>query len=488
MNYSNSDKKENSIIKKFGIVGAGTFVSLLLGFLATPIITRLVAPEEYGLYSLFTMYTSIFLMIFSLGMDQALVRFFYIKDTKEFKRILLLECIWLPIILSIVAGIIMVIIGSRGISIWGFNFEIIILLIINTLIQLVYRFSLLVVRLQYKVKTFSMLNILQKGLYIAFSVPLLLTRNEGDAIVLCRAITLASVFCLIISVVVEKDIWNFKNIIRKKCNFAISYRELFKYSYPFIFSMGITILFQSLDKIALSYYCTDYEVGIYSSTMTLINVFAVVQTTFNSLWVPMAVEHYAKVPKDKYYYAKANYIITVIMFFLGFSLILVKDIFSIILGSEYREAAYILPFLVFNPIMYTISETTVCGIIFKKKSKYQVYISIIACFCNFIGNLLLVPVLGCKGAAISTGVSYIVFFAMRTFVSNKLFPVDFKTVNMFLITLVTLVYALYNTFFKFNVVSIILYLLCSTVLFLLYKETVVFIIEKGKYYIKKIKR
>ncbi len=488
MNYNSNDKKEDqkdgSTIKKFGIVGVGTFISLLLGFLATPIITRVVAPEEYGLYSLFTMYTSIFIMVFSLGMDQALVRFFYIKDTREFRSSLLMECIWLPIILTITVGIIMIVVESFGVNIFGFELEIIILLIINTFIQLVYRFSLLIVRLQYKVKTFSVLNILQKGLYIVFAVPLLMVSNHGDAIVLCRAITLASVICLIISVVAAKDVWRIRNV-NTIHNFEISYIELFRYSYPFIFSMGITILFQSLDKIALSYYCTDYEVGIYSSTMTLINVFAVVQTTFNSLWAPMAVEHYVNAPEDKEYYAKANHIITVIMFFLGISLILVKDIFAIILGKSYREAAYILPFLVFNPIMYTISETTVCGIMFKQKNKYQVLISIIACLCNLIGNSLLVPALGCKGAAISTGISYIVFFAMRTIISNKLYPVDFKLTNMSVITVLTLGYALYNTFYKFNVVSILLYLVCFFVLFLLYRETVINIIVQGIYYIKK---
>lgn len=75
----------------------------------------------------------------------------------------------------------------------------------------------------------------------------------------------------------------------------------------------------------------------------------------------MAVEHYVKDKADVTFYQKGNQIITVIMFCVGFSLILFKDVFAVLLGSKYREAAYILPFLIFNPIMYTVSETTVNG-------------------------------------------------------------------------------------------------------------------------------
>ena len=132
--------------------------------------------------------------------------------------------------------------------------------------------------------------------------------------------------------------------------------------------MGITILFQTADKLALNAYGTYSDVGIYSSTMTLVNVFAIVQTSFNTLWAPMAVEHYSKDPNDKSLYYKGNQIITVIMFFIGLTLILFKDVFALLLGEKYREAAYILPFLIFNPIMYTISETTVNGLVCRRKS------------------------------------------------------------------------------------------------------------------------
>ncbi len=58
---------------------------------------------------------------------------------------------------------------------------------------------------------------------------------------------------------------------------------------------------------------------------------------------------------------------------------------------------------------YTISETTVCGIVSMKKSKIQIVVAAGACITNIIMNTFLVPRYGCQGAAISTGISYIVF-------------------------------------------------------------------------------
>ena len=207
--------------------------------------------------------------------------------------------------------------------------------------------------------------------------------------------------------------------------------------------------------------------------MTLINIFNIIQTTFNTLWAPMAVEHYTKDKADRSFYQRGNQVITIIMFFIGVSLILIKDVFALLLGEKYRESAYILPFLIFNPIMYTISETTVSGLVFMKKSKLQVVVAAASCIINFIGNTILVPIYGCQGAAISTGLSYIVFFTLRTLLSNRYFYVDFKLKNFYLLTFVVCIYALFNTFVKFNVWAIVFYAICLAAMCFLYWNTIV---------------
>lgn len=461
---------EKNFLKHFTIIGGGTIVNLLLGLFTTPLITRIVDPIEYGQLSMFTMYSNIAVMVLCMGLDQAVVRFYYEQSDLKYKRALLFRCIKLPIIVSSVVFLIVMGMSYFNIVKFEFSAPIMIILCIYTFTELIYRFSLLVIRLEYKSKLYSTLGIIKKLIYVCLSLILLLSIKENYLLILIISTFLAAFVCLIISIFAQTKIWNFSENKDSYC--TIEYKKLLKYAYPFVISMGITVLFQAIDKISLNMYRSYTEVGIYSSTMSLVHIFAILQTTFNTLWLPMAVEHYSKDSRDKSFYQKGNAIITCLMFFFGISLILVKDLFAFLLGEKYRLAAYILPFLIFNPIMYTISETTVTGLVVKNKSKMQVVVAIGACATNIIGNTILVPKLGCQGAAISTGISYIVFFSLRTLLSNRYFYIDFKLKKFYFLTFVTSLYALYNTFVYFNIGSIIGYLVCLGVLIILYKDAI----------------
>lgn len=459
-----------NFLKHFAIIGSGTIMNMFLGLINAPIITRMVDPEEYGQLSIFNMYANIGVMVLCLGLDQALVRYYYEQDTIEYKRSLLFRCIQLPVLMSMLASGFVIVTSATGMIAFEFSTTIMIFLCIFVITQIIYRFSVLVVRLEYKSGVYSMANVMNKIMYMVIAIPAVLLIRGHYLLLLVIATVGAECFCMIYTIAVQKETWNFYRQDRSVCSFKQD--ELLKYAYPYIFSMGITTLFQAIDKMSLNMHCTYAEVGIYASAMTFVNLSALVQRTFNTLWTPMAVEHYTKDPEDTSFHQKGNQMITIVMFFIGITLILLKDVFALLLGSKYRISAYIFPCLMFNPIMYTISETTVGGLIFKKKSKLQVVVALGACITNIIGNAILVPVFGGQGAAISTGFSYIVFFSLRTFLANKYYYVDFKLKKFYLLTLIVAIYALYNTFITFNMGSIIGYLICVALLAALYREHV----------------
>ena len=247
---------------------------------------------------------------------------------------------------------------------------------------------------------------------------------------------------------------------------------MYHYAFPFIVSMGITTIFQAIDKISLNHYCSYEEVGIYSSAITLVHVFAIVQTTFATIWSPMVVEHYEKEPEDRSFYQKGFRTMSFVMFFIGISLILCKDLFVMLLGEDYRGSAAMIPFLCLSPIMLTISETTVIGITFSKKSCLQIIVAAVACAANIMGNTLLVPSMGGIGAAISTGLSYIVFFAVRTFLSNKYFPMKWGVGKFSIIVLLFLAYAWYNTFHSFGAVTVLGYVIIFAIIICNYRDVI----------------
>lgn len=476
---------EQSFIKHFFVIGSGTVINMIVGFLTTPIITRLVGPVEYGQYSIFVMYSSIALMVLCLGLDQALIRYFYQNEDIDFKRTILLECWRIPIISTIFIGIVINLLCVAGIISFEFDNVVVLLLTICVIFQILNRIDLILLRVTYQTKMYSFLQVVYKLSFAVLALIGCIVYKKNYFYILVIATLVSYIMVVIVGIMSQRNLWMFW---QRKASIRVNRKELYMYAFPYIISMGITTFFQAIDKISLNYYCSYEEVGIYSSAMTLIHIFVIVQSTFNAMWVPTATEHYEKDPNDKEYHKRGNRLITVIMFFMGISLILFKDIFALLLGHEYREAAYILPFLIFSPMMLTISETTVVGLIFKKKSHMHIVIASVACVANIIGNMCMVPIWGFKGAAISTGISYIVFFFMRTIISNRYYHITWKLGRFLAITTVTAFYAWYNTFYSFSWISVIGFLGCIIFLMVLYRDTVSEMLTIAKKMIEKYKR
>ncbi len=462
--------REKNYLKHFAIIGGGTFLNLLFGLFTTPMITRIVDPVEYGQHSVFLLYANLAVLVLLLGMDQGLGRYYYQKPEREYRRALLFRCIQYPFIATLVIAGVVLTASFSGLVKFEFTPVIMVLLCSYTLLEIVFKFGLNIIRMEYKSKMYSTLNIVIKAAYVGLAMPLLFLFKGNDLLMLCIASVGSAFAVVVVCILSQKEMWNIWANNDAAC--TVDRVELMKYAFPLTITMGITYLFQALDRFSIKHFCTYADVGIYTSAMTLVNIFAIIQTTFNTVWGPMAMEHYIKEPEDKAFYQKGNQIITVIMFFCGASLILCKDVFALLLGEKYREAAYILPFLVFHPIMYTISETTVIGISFMKKSKMTILIAGASCLANFIGNTILVPRIGSQGAAISTGLSYVLFFALRTLISNHYYYVDFKLKKITIMIVMISAYAFYNTFFRFNWISVVGYVACVLIMVLLYKDTV----------------
>ncbi|MBQ3045703.1 MAG: oligosaccharide flippase family protein [Clostridia bacterium] len=478
-------EKKNSFLNDFFTLGAGTFLYLVVGVIGTPIITRLVDPVDYGRMSMITVYSGIGVLVCGLGLDQTLARFFYRDESVDFKRKLLQFCCSVPLLFAAVLSVLLFV--FRYVSSF-FGLEMIsltelVLIILNTIAQLLHRYGMLILRLRYSTKMHSVVNILQKASYIILTVVLVCSTSVDHFLILAVSTIFSGFFAFFIEAGHERDLWrpapgNFK--------LSVSKGELLKYSIPLMFSGGISMIFNSLDRLFINRYCTLADVGVYASAINLMAVFSVIKTSFNALWMPSAVKHYENNPEDKKFYQQGNAFISVLMIVFGAAVVLFKDLFVLLLGAEYHEASKIIPFLMFEPIMYTVSETTATGIVVQKKSAYQLAVSAISCLLNLLGNWLLTPVLGPQGAAISTGISYIVFFAIRTYFANKVFYVDYKLSRFAVSTAALLLYSAYGSSHSFSLVQVAMFLGVTAVTVLAYREYIPFAINYGKSMVLKL--
>lgn len=433
---------KNNLFDRFLSFSFGSWIALIIGFISTPITTRLFSPEQLGKASMFNLAINVIMIFLVFGTDQAYVRFFYEEEDGK-RHLLLRNSIAFPL-LAFTVIVPFIFLFQEKISQFLFAQSIPFmstLLALGILSMLLQRFGVLVIRMKQNGQLFSYLQILMKVLTLLFTLLFFYINGDNFKTViwaqLLMLVTIAS-----ISIWFGRDHWRFDP--REK-DTTHSIKDIFKFSTPLVFTTLVMWLFQSFDRIAIKQLSNYEELGIYVAAFRIVVILNIIQTSFSTFWVPVRYEQYEKDPTNTKFYEKMHLVVAFTMLLVGTVSIMGKDLITFLVGEKYRAASQIMPFLIFMPVMYTISETTALGIGFKKKTKWSLVISVIVCLANVGGNILLVPILGGKGAAVSTGISYMLFLFLRTTVSLKFYKVKYHLVHLLASLLLLVSYAFYST-------------------------------------------
>ena len=403
-----------SFLKKLGSFSVGPIVSAFLGFITVPLVTYFISTEEYGRCSMFTLAQSAAAMLIYLGLDQAFVREYH-SFSDRIDR-LMANVIRIPLCMVLLIDIVLLCMPSR-ISVILFDTpdeHLAVYLLALMLPCMVFEnFGLLKIRMEERGLQYSCFVILLKALTLVFTVLLFLSYEKSFRSAIYAIAAAEIVTGLALLLVTMRHV----PLLTEPVDRALVGRIL-RFGLPLLPASMLGWALTSMDKVMLRAMCSYSELGLYSAAYKIVNVLGVVQSCFTLYWVPLAFRWYGE-KKDNRYFSAANEIVACIMCAMCFGVLLCKDLVALILGTNFARAVYIFPFIMLYPIMYTMSETTAVGISFARKTGYNILISSISAGTNIILNYLLIPDLGGVGAAIATGVSYIVFFWGRTLVSRK---------------------------------------------------------------------
>lgn len=468
------NKKEDvSFIQHFLNVGIGTFINLLLGFISTPLITRIADPSEYGQLSIFNAYADIALAFLFIGLDRGIVRYFYSEEKLEDKKSLLKLCFLAPMASAFAVLILYLILSGFG----AFNTKlpqyVMVLLFTYVIVCIWNRLSLLMLRLTYQTKRYSFVTVIQKMVYVLIIVFFALGIRGQYLLMLITALLVSTFAGAVFASIYTKEFWSFRHI-----SIPSNSKEILRYSIPFVAYSCMDALLNSMDKLSIDYFLADYETGIYSSALSLVSIFMVVKTIFDTIWVPMQTEQIVKNPDDRSFIQKGNRYVTIILMFMCINVIMFKDLLCYILGERYRGANVIIPFLIFGTIMYAISDTAISGIEYSKNSYLHALISLAALGVNFCGNTYMVPRIGPEGAALATCLSFAVYLVLRIYFSNKYYYIDYGVKKLTVICFAVFGFSFINTFYDLSVYTVIAYFVCMVLFVVLYirdiKEMIVY--------------
>lgn len=407
------------MIKLFLKFSYGSVLAAAMSLFTTPIITALIVPEDFGKGALFILAFNLLLQLVLLGIDQGFVRFYYQKKSQDEIALLLSSSVFPGLVsFAILSSILLLFYKSASQLIVGTDSLKIILLLIGTLfVGLIERYAFLIIRMRQQASMFSLLrltgaifNFLGLYLYAKFRSP------DFYAILVGNLVSLA--ITTIVILLLTSKVW-LKSFASKRLD-----KELIKYGLPFVPTFMAAWVFEGIDKMMLRRFSTFTELGLFSASFKFVAILTIIQAAFSTFWTPFSMKLYENSSEEALQkFSKVFSIISSVLFIGGLSLILFKDLVMILFSKQYTGVQDIMPFLLFIPIMYTLSEITVGGINYSKKTYWHLVIAVISAATNFLLNRFLVPEYGARGAAISTGVSYIIFFYLRTFFANRYFPV-----------------------------------------------------------------
>ena len=448
-------EKKNSVFKSFLEYFYGNFVVLLLGLISTPLITRVMTEAEYGRATMFQSVVSVVYIFAILGLDQGYIRFFY--QDKISRKKLFYQCLYPSLTLILIISLVYYIFAGlfNGFLFERNGFDITLLVIGYAITSIFERFLFLNIRMDQNGKLYSNLNILSKVLYISFI--LIFVKILGDDFrVVLYALTLPLVivtFGLFIRFIIKGR--GERISLRATGEFDVSERELLKYSIPFIPMLLMEWLLSSMDKWSIRIFNDFSETGIYAAAMQIMVIILTIKITFVAFWSPIAMDKYENESEEvcKPFFADMFSKVQFLCLSLAFLLTTFRGIIVLLLGERYRGAIKLIPFLALMPVLSILFEMTGQGVKFVKKVKYLNYASLAAIVCNLVGNTLLVPRYKGVGAALATGITYIVYFVIGTYFANKCYKVDYKFKSFTTSIIIYGAYAVYATMTENQIVS-----------------------------------
>ena len=401
--------------RKILFFSLGPIGGAALGLVTLPIITWLFSPEDIGRLTMLQVTVNFSLLLFSLGLDQAYVREFHEVQDKQG----LLKSVFAPGFMILLLVLVGLALSPWSPSLLLFDIDSLFLnalLYATILLSFGSRFLSLILRMQERGLAFSMSQLLPKLLFLLIVLGYVWLGVESVFENLIMANFLALLAAFVIYVWNTRKDWMpvFSCTIDK-----VKQLQMIRYAIPLIGSgvafWGLT----AMDKIFLHSLSTFEELGIYSVSVNFAGAALVFQAIFSTVWIPVvykwATEEFDSL-KIKNVIDYVTLAVVIIWSLAG----MFSWVVAYILPPEYNNVQYILLAAMAYPLLYTLSESTGVGISIRRKTMFSLLAAIVALIANTIGNWLLIPIYGAKGAAMASTVAFFIFFTIRTEASSKL--------------------------------------------------------------------
>lgn len=419
------NKKYKELSGNTIIFAIGTFGAKVIMFFMVPLYTNILTASEYGTADLIQTISSLFVPIFSIMIQDAVLRFGLSENIN--KRSVLKNALFINLIGMLIA-IILVPILTYYKPVEDWTVYLYCILITNMLSNVLFSY----VKAINKNKLFSLCGILSTFILAGLNVIFLLFFKLGIKGYLLSIIISQLFSCLFLAININlyKDL---KNISINRCLM----KEMILYSLPLIANNLSWWILNSSDKLMVEHYCGSSDLGLYTAASKIPALISIINTIFLQAWTISSIKDYEKEKDKKFFKNIFRFYSLAMMITTSFILLIIKNLMNVYVGVDYRASWRYVPLLLFGTVFYGFS--LFFGTIYSaaKKNMNIAISTAAAALINIFINLILLGRIGVIAATISTAISYFAVGVYRMIDSRRFLRFDIN-LNFFIVNTILL--------------------------------------------------
>lgn len=393
-----------------------TYGPMLAGVISTvtlPFIAWLYSEDNVGRFSLLNTYVALGTIICSLGLHQSYVRFYHEeKNSSELLKVVITPVIIVFVVLSFLT----LLFGSKVVYLL-FSYSnglVVLLFLVSVFLSVINNIFLHMIRMEERAHIFSVSKIINRVslLLSIFLFYYFFGSNHFLTLLVCLALSQAAT-SLFYTISSWHHVANFKE---SRYNKNLQ-NEVLRFGLPLVVGSLAYWGIISIDKILLSRLSGLNELALYSVASSFAALGAVAAGIFSNLWHP-TVYRWAKEGAAEQKIGVLINNIAAVLILLWCVVGAFSWLVPLVLPDSYGSISPLITACLALPILYILSDTTVVGLGIKKMTVTITLITVVCLLVNSALNFILIPSLGARGAAISSVISIILLFTLRTEVSR----------------------------------------------------------------------
>lgn len=442
-------KREKDLAKNTLIISIGNICTKLITFLLLPLYTAVLSTKEYGIVDLLNTLVSLLLPIITFQIENAVFR--ELVDSRKNEKVTgeIISNSISFVMLQIVIYVVLFLIVSPFVK---NNYKY--FLCTNVLAYVVASLFLQIARGLGDNKKYAIGSFISAVSTVVLNVVLLVRFNyrvEG----MLSATLIGQILCGIYLLFTLK-LYKYIRIKRIDKNII---KKLLKYSIPLIPNAISWWIFNSSDRVIVSWILGVSYTGILAASYKFSSAYILVYNIFHLGWTESISLHINDEDIAEYFNKMFN---TLLRFFASIGILAICVMpfaWPLMVNQRFSDGYGLVIFLMLSVIFQTVVGMTSVIYLGKKKTRAVANTSIITAIVNIVSHLLLIKFVGLYAAAISTLLAFASMAVYRVFdVSKKYFRIklDFKFVLISILFVAILFPIYYSNNIYINIVGVFL--------------------------------